>query len=149
MSANNDVNTTQEKNNKRNKIDFTKEVFTQSEKTIIKREASLIKDKYPHHVPIIVRVKGDIVLIKRKFLVGGEITVAQFMFILRKKMQNMNPSEALFLFVNNTIPQSVTTLQNLYLSNKDPETDMLFFTVCKENTFGKSIKKKLNNINCF
>lgn len=122
---------------KKSNIDFTKTSFTDSENEIIKKEVLLIKEKYPHYIPIIVRTKDDkIVLKKRKFLVGGDITVGQFMSILRKKLDNLKPSEAIFLFVNNTIPPSSTFLTSIYSSNKDTDTDMLFMTVCKENTFG-------------
>ena len=122
---------------KKSNIDFTKTSFTDSEKEIIKKEVVLIKEKYPHYIPIIVRTKDDkIVLKKRKFLVGGDITVGQFMSILRKKLDNLKASESIFLFINNTIPPASTFLMTMYSSNKDEDTDMLFMTVCKENTFG-------------
>ena len=42
---------------------------------------------------------------KRKFLVPNDISVAQFMWIIRKRIQL--PSEkALFLFVDKVLPQS-------------------------------------------
>ena len=42
---------------------------------------------------------------KRKYLVPSDITVAQFMWIIRKRIQL--PSEkAIFLFVDKTVPQS-------------------------------------------
>lgn len=122
---------------KKSNIDFTKTSFTDSENEIIKKEVALIKEKYPHYIPIIVRTKDDkIILKKRKFLVGGDITLGQFMSILRKKLDNLKPSEAIFLFVNNTIQPSSTFLTSIYSLHKDKDTDMLFMTVCKENTFG-------------
>lgn len=125
---------------KRSKIDFSKKSFTEAEMAIIKKEASVIKEKYPTHVPIIISVKDNkIVLSKRKFLVGGDVTIGQFMYILRKKIDNLKSSEAIFLFVNNTIPPSTMTLLSIYSTNKDKNTDMLFITVCKENTFGKLV----------
>ncbi len=42
---------------------------------------------------------------KRKFLVPNDITIAQFMWIIRKRIQ-LAPEKAIFLFVNKTIPQS-------------------------------------------
>lgn len=118
-------------------IDFTKKSFTDNEKTMIKKEVSVIKEKYPTYIPIIVRTKETEMLTKRKFLVSGDITVGQFMTILRKKMERLKQSEAVFLFINDTvIPPASTFLQTLYANHKDPETDMLFITACKENTFG-------------
>jgi GABA(A) receptor-associated protein len=122
---------------KKSTVDFTKTSFTDIEKEIIKREVCLIKEKYPHYIPIIVRAKDDkIFLKKQKFLVGGDITVGQFMSILRKKLDNLKPQEAVFLFVNNTIPPTSSFLMSIYSTSKDQDTDMLFMTVCKENTFG-------------
>lgn len=122
---------------KKSNVDFTKTSFTDSEKEIIKKEVALINEKYPHYIPIIVRTKDDkIVLKKQKFLVGGDITVGQFMSIIRKKLDNLKSSEAIFLFVNNTIPPASTFMTSIYAANKDQDTDMLFMTVCKENTFG-------------
>ena len=68
---------------KQSKIDFTKTTFTDEEKTIIRKEVDLIKEKYPTYIPIVVRARGDIKLQKNKFLVGGEITLGQFLMILR------------------------------------------------------------------
>lgn len=122
---------------KKSNVDFTKTSFTDSEKEIIKKEVALIKEKYPNYIPIIVRTKDDkIILKKQKFLVGGDITVGQFMSIIRKKLDNLKSSEAIFLFVNNAIPPASTFMTSIYATNKDQDTDMLFMTVCKENTFG-------------
>jgi GABA(A) receptor-associated protein len=140
----NDVNmiTLQQSNIKKpSKIDYTKESFTDDEKMIIKKEVEVIREKYPNYIPIVVRTKGkdDYKLIKRKFLVSGDITVGQFYTILRKKMHLLKASEALFVFVNNAIPSSSLLLSCLYASEKDIETQMLFVTICKENTFGNNI----------
>jgi GABA(A) receptor-associated protein len=126
---------------KHSKIDYTKESFTDDEKMIIKKEIEIIKEKYPNYIPIVVRTKGknDYKLTKRKFLVSGDITVGQFYTILRKKMHFLKASEALFVFVNNAIPPSSLLLSSLYASEKDIETQMLFVTICRENTFGNNI----------
>jgi GABA(A) receptor-associated protein len=57
---------------------------------------------------------------KRKFLVPNDISVAQFMWIIRKRIQL--PSEkAIFLFVNKTIPQSSSTMGQIYTNFKDED----------------------------
>jgi GABA(A) receptor-associated protein len=135
----NDLNmiTLQQDNIKKpSKIDYTKENFTDEEKVIIKKEVELIREKYSNYIPIVVRTKDKIKLIKRKFLVSGDITVGQFIMILRKKMQSLKPSESVFIFVNNTIPPSSLFLSSLYATSKDIETNMLFVVVSLENTFG-------------
>lgn len=118
------------------KIDFTKTDFTPKEKELIRKEVELIKEKYPKYIPVVVRPKDkSIQLLRCKFLVNGEITVGQFMCIIRKKIRNIKSSESLFLIVNNSLPPAVHLLSNIQV---DKETNMLFFTLCNENTFGKN-----------
>ena len=72
---------------------------------------------------------------KRKFLVPNDISVAQFMWIIRKRIQL--PSEkAIFLFVNKTIPQSSSTMGQVYSNFKD-EDGFLYISYSGENTFGR------------
>ncbi len=121
---------------KQSKIDFTKTIFTDEEKTIIRKEVDLIKEKYPNYIPIVVRSRGDIKLMKNKFLVGGEITLGQFLMILRRKIGVLKQSDAVFLFINNSLPPSSMYLSSIYANQKDIDTNMLFVMVSKENTFG-------------
>jgi len=121
---------------KHSKIDFIKTTFTDEEKTIIRKEVDLIREKYPTYIPIVVRARGDIKLQKNKFLVGGEITLGQFLMILRRKIGVLKQSDAVFLFVNNSLPPSSMYLSSIYANQKDIDTNMLFITVSKENTFG-------------
>nr|XP_037864177.1 gamma-aminobutyric acid receptor-associated protein-like 2 isoform X3 [Chlorocebus sabaeus] len=75
-------------------------------------ESAKIRAKYPDRVPVIVeKVSGSQIvdIDKRKYLVPSDITVAQFMWIIRKRIQL--PSEkAIFLFVDKTVPQSRHTV---------------------------------------
>jgi hypothetical protein len=123
---------------KKSKIDYNKEKFTDQEKIIIKKEVNIIRSKYPGYIPVIVRTKdkSNIKLNKIKYLIGEEITIAQFLSIIRKKIKNFNKSESLFLFINNTLPIQTKSLGLIYNESKDIHTDMLFVTLCKENTFG-------------
>lgn len=121
------------------KIDFTKTDFTSIEKEFIRKEVDVIKEKYPKYIPVIIRPKDKgIKLLRYKFLVNGDITVGQFMCIIRKKIQNIKSSEALFLIVNNSLAPSAHLLSLVYKQQVDKETNMLFFTLCNENTFGKN-----------
>jgi GABA(A) receptor-associated protein len=122
---------------KKSVIDFNKLNFTDEENTIIRKEVEVIKEKYPHYIPIIVRPNDNkIKLLKCKFLVGGDITIGQFLSILRKKMENLKSSEAIYLFINNSLPPTTSFLSTIYAEGKDMNTGMLYITVCKENTFG-------------
>ncbi|XP_054631411.1 gamma-aminobutyric acid receptor-associated protein-like 2 isoform X2 [Dunckerocampus dactyliophorus] len=114
-------------------------------------EAAKIRNKYPDRVPVSLRltVCGDKVIVekvcgsqivdidKRKYLVPSDITVAQFMWIIRKRIQL--PSEkAIFLFVDKTVPQSSLTMGQLYDKEKD-EDGFLYVAYSGENTFGYKI----------
>lgn len=118
-------------------IDYNKKTFTDVEIGIMKGEVSAIRHKYPHYIPIIVKGKDNLKLTKMKYLVTGDVTVGQFMYLLRKKLEStIKSSVGLFMFVNNQLPPSTTLMSMLYESEKDPKTEMLFITLCIENTFG-------------
>jgi GABA(A) receptor-associated protein len=117
-------------------IDYKKTSFTDDEISIIKREVEIVRHKYPHYIPIVVRSKDGLQLSKSKFLVTGDVTVGEFIYILRKKLEALDSSQGLFLFINNQLPPSEMEMSLLYASEKDPQTGMLFITVCKENVFG-------------
>lgn len=93
-----------------------------------KSEAEKIRTKYPDRIPVVVeRVPNSQIpeIDKRKFLVPNDISVAQFMWIIRKRIQL--PSEkAIFLFVNKTIPQSSSTMGQIYTSFKGLLTNDYF-----------------------
>ncbi len=50
---------------------------------------------------------------KNKYLVPSDLTVGQFYFLIRKRIQ-LKPEQALFFFVDNTIPPISTTMGTLY-----------------------------------
>ena len=60
-------------------------------------EAQRIKSKFPGRVPIIVEraAKSDLPVIdKNKFLVPGDLTVSQFVFVVRKRLA-LSPEQSL------------------------------------------------------
>lgn len=122
------------------KVDYNKPHFTQAEKQILKAECSMIRAKYPNHIPVIVRCdpKSDLELSKNKFLVNKEVTFGQLLYIVRKKLVNeLHSTHALFLFVHNTLPPTSSMISSIYSAHKNKDTDMLHILLCKENTFGE------------
>merc|ERR1712157_651442 len=66
------------------------------------QESHKIRQKYPDRIPVIVqKVEGSQIekIDKRKYLVPADITAAQFMWIIRKRI-NLPSEKAIFLFVN-------------------------------------------------
>ncbi|XP_035579187.1 gamma-aminobutyric acid receptor-associated protein-like 2 [Zalophus californianus] len=78
-------------------------------------ESAKTQVKHPDRVPVTVeKVSGSQIVDndKRKYLVPSDISVAQFMWLIRKRIQL--PSEkASFLFVCKTVPQSSLTTRQL------------------------------------
>ena len=102
-----------------------------------KLEAERILEKYPDRIPIIVErsIRTDVPEIdKKKYLVPKDITVGQFVYIIRKRIK-LAPEKAIFLFLNETIPPTASLLSELYVDNKD-EDKFLYLTYAGENTFG-------------
>lgn len=93
---------------------------------------------YPDRVPVFVR-RGDNCkdlpeLKKQKFLVPRELTVGQFLFIVRRQL-TLPPEKALFIFINNTLPPATTLMGEVYAKHKssDGALRMIFMS---ESTFG-------------
>eukprot|EP00899_Mesostigma_viride_P020013 jgi/Mesvir1/28012/Mv20201-RA.1 len=100
-------------------------------------EAARIRDKYPDRIPVIVEkaVKSDIPDIdKKKYLVPADLTVGQFVYVIRKRIK-LSPEKAIFIFVNNVLPPTAALMSSIYDSHKD-EDGFLYITYSGENTFG-------------
>ena len=113
-----------------------------SKKEKIRNSVEKIREKYPDRVPVFVtRGKGDKNLKdinQNKFIVPEDVTIGQFMSIVRKRIE-LGPEMALFLFVNKgTLPAQSSTMASLYNQYKN-EDGMLEIQYCGENTFGYGI----------
>lgn len=101
-------------------------------------EINKIKEKYPGKIPVFVTRSlndHDIPDIPRhRFLVPNTLSIGQFIWIIRKQIK-LPPEKALFVFVNNTLPSSVTLLSEIYSIHKchDGALRMIYTS---ENTFG-------------
>ncbi|KAJ3004353.1 ubiquitin-like protein atg8 [Thoreauomyces humboldtii] len=105
-----------------------------------KQEADKIRQKYPDRIPCIVEKaeKSDIERIdKKKYLVPCDLTIAQFVYVIRKRIQ-LSPEKAIFVFVNNVLPPSASELREVYQEHKD-EDGFLYIVYSSENTFGEGI----------
>jgi len=101
------------------------------------REAERILEKYPERIPVIVEKakKCDLPDIdKNKYLVPKDLTVGQFIHVIRKRTK-LGPEQAIFIFVNNTLPISSMLMSQLYDEQKDA-SKFLFMVYNGESTFG-------------
>ena len=102
-----------------------------------KNEALNILKKFPDRIPVICeKISGHNApdINKHKYLVPLNLTIGQFIYVIRKRM--ILPKEsALYLYINGTIPSSSQLLEYVYSYNKD--TDLfLYISYSTENTFG-------------
>ena len=102
-----------------------------------KKESDKIKSKYPNRIPIIVfkDEKSKINDIdKHKYLCPNDLTIGQFMYVIRKRIK-LNSDQALFFFVNDSMPSTGDLLSIVYSKHKDDD-GFLYITYSGENTFG-------------
>ncbi|KAH7842887.1 hypothetical protein Vadar_010212 [Vaccinium darrowii] len=100
-------------------------------------EASRIREKYPDRIPVIVEKaeRSDIPDIdKKKYLVPADLTVGQFVYVVRKRIK-LSAEKAIFIFVKNILPPTAAMMSAIYEENKD-EDGFLYMTYSGENTFG-------------
>ncbi|KAH0792289.1 autophagy-related protein 8B [Histomonas meleagridis] len=109
------------------------------EKTLEERklESKNILQKYVGHVPVIVdkdpRCKlPDIE--RQKFLVPSDLSIGHFVYVVRKRI-NLQPSDAIFLFVNKKLPSTNSSMGQLYCDNKD-EDGFMYCTYSSDTAYG-------------
>ena len=98
---------------------------------------------------------------KKKYLVPADLTVGQFVYVIRKRIK-LSPEKAIFIFINNVLPPTGTAckmmssycmllsnlqmvcvyicsaalMSNIYEEQKDVD-GFLYITYSGENTFGQ------------
>lgn len=105
-----------------------------------KLKASMILKQHPHRIPVVVECSDSLQAVhplnKNKFIVPYELTLAQFMFIIRKHMK-LEPEYAIFVFINNRLHPNTTVLGAVYAEEKD-EDGFMYLDVFQESTFGQN-----------
>lgn len=102
-------------------------------------ESRRVLHKYPDRVPIIcersLTAGRDCPIIdKRKYLAPRELTMGQFLYIIRKRL-HLPAEKAMFLFINGTIPSTTSLINEVYHRYRDDD-GYLYITYGQENTFG-------------
>lgn len=104
-------------------------------------EAERVIYKYPNRIPVIVEPSNKnnsdqrIVMSKKKYLVPDNISIGQFLFIIRKRIK-MPPEKALFLFVDGHHLVAPNCLMERAHEEHKAKDKFLYMTVATENTFG-------------
>jgi len=100
-------------------------------------EGARICQKYPDRVPVIVEkaCKSSLKeLDKKKYLIPADLTVGQFYFLIRSRI-DLRAEDTLFFFVNNTIPQTSITMGDLYKEHHE-EDCFLYVAYSEESVYG-------------
>jgi GABA(A) receptor-associated protein len=110
-----------------------KDQFTLSER---QSQSFNIISKYIDHIPVIVEKNNSTIedINKQKFLVPKTFTISQFLYVIRKRIF-ISSEKAIFVFINNKIPNSNLTMSELYSQYKDTD-GFLYVVYSTENTFG-------------
>jgi GABA(A) receptor-associated protein len=106
--------------------------------TKISDEVLKIQERYPDRIPVIVNKNSQSTIAdidKKKYLVPNELTMGQFMYVVRKRIA-IAPEQAIYLFVNGNLPTTSEQMNNIYDKYKS-EDGFLYVTYSGENTFGK------------
>jgi GABA(A) receptor-associated protein len=100
--------------------------------------------KYPDRIPVIVEKNNNNkrkykknklqTLPKNKFLVPKKLTIGQFVYVIKQKLE-LQPEEAIFVFVNNILPKVTDRMVDIYDTYKDTD-GYVYITYFNENTFG-------------
>jgi hypothetical protein len=65
--------------------------------------------------------KSDIATIdKKKYLVPADLTVGQFVYVIRKRI-NLSPEKAIFIFVEDALPPTASLMSSVYEEHKDED----------------------------
>jgi GABA(A) receptor-associated protein len=102
------------------------------------KESEKIKNKYPNNIPVIAEKGKNSSLSgpqRHKFLVQEDMTLSQFMVVLRKRVK-LNSEDALFVYLEgNTLAPTSETMASLSKDYGDKD-GFLYIIYCSENTFG-------------
>ncbi|XP_045517788.1 uncharacterized protein LOC123710118 isoform X2 [Pieris brassicae] len=118
----------------------SQEVFGyQDDMTGSNKEVQVIRDRFPNKIPLYVeryaREKEVPVLGRNKFLVPQELTMSQFLYIIRTKMK-LRDSQALYLIVNDKVLVSHSmTMAQAYEQFRGPD-GLLHITYAAQQVFG-------------
>ena len=101
-------------------------------------ESNRIKNRYPDRLPIIVTKDSRCKIVddidRHKYLVPTDLTVGQFMHVIRRRIK-LTPEQSIYLFSNGNLPPTSKLISEIYEINKDTD-GFLYITYTGESTFG-------------
>ena len=107
-------------------------------------ESARLLKKFPDRVPVLVKPgnKNTPEIDKNKYLVPSDMTIGEFINIIRKRVK-LDSAKALFVFINNVLPPTSISMKSLY--EQQAESDgFLYLAYSVENTFGYEFMDTIN-----
>jgi GABA(A) receptor-associated protein len=102
-----------------------------------KSESAKVRERHPDRLPVICEkneTSNIADLDKNKFLVPSDLTVGQFVLVVRKRVM-LEPEKAIFIFIDNQVPPSAAKMNDLYQKHKD-EDGFLYVKYSAEPALG-------------
>lgn len=103
-----------------------------------KKVSDRIVNEHPNRIPVIVEcsepLQRDHPLPKNKFAVPYDLTLAQFMFVVRKNM-SLKPEFALYAFINGRLHPTAALMGTIYAQEKTDD-GFMYIELFQESTFG-------------
>jgi GABA(A) receptor-associated protein len=101
--------------------------------------SSKILSTYPDRVPVIVQ-RGETAklphITRQKFLAPDDISMARFVQEIRKHIDGLEATTAIFVFLEgNVLPPQSALMAQIYRQHKS-EDGFLYLTYCNEEVFG-------------
>ena len=100
-------------------------------------ESEKLRNKYPERYPIVIG-RGENCRLndtsKFKFIVPGELSVGQFVYVLRKHIE-LTPEQAIFLMFNNCLTPTSSLISDIYEEHRSTD-GFLYAIYTGENVFG-------------
>ena len=103
-----------------------------------KKEVEQILKRFPDKIPILLtKSKSSYIsnIDKEKFLVPNNMTVGEFMYMIRKRII-LEAHQAIYIFFNNNLVNTSALMSEIYMNYKDKDDEMLYASYAGENTFG-------------
>ena len=122
------------KTNIKNIYRLSKKKYLEKTEFDFKKKHSFSKRKDESAV-IVERFSMDLPeLDRKKYLVPDDLSMANFMYVIRKRIK-ISEEKSIFLFINNKIIQMSKLMGEIYDKNRD-EDGFLYIKYCGESTFG-------------
>lgn len=84
---------------------------------------------------------------KKKYLVPSDLTVGQFVYVIRKRIK-LAPEKAIFIFVDEVLPATAALMSAVYEEHRD-EDGFLYVSYSGENTLCVQTLKPQHKVSLF